>query len=112
VPIITPTGYAAVAGMQRAAAGIERGADDVLATTRAPVDGNPAVVNEVRSLDEIGRATPPRDLEDSMLDIKRHHYGYRANVQTARVEDARFEQLIDMVTMVSDDSRVEDDESR
>jgi hypothetical protein len=84
-------------GMKRAAEGIERGAEEVLRTTAASVDDSPAVVNQVRSMAEISRSNGPREFEDSFLDIKRHHYGYRANVGAARVDNSRFEDLLDMV---------------
>ncbi len=84
-------------GMKRAAEGIERGAEDVFRTSAASVDDSPAVVNQVRTLAEISRSDGPREFEDSFLDIKRHNYGYRANVRAARVDNSRFEDLLDMV---------------
>jgi len=97
VPILAPNGYAAVRGMQRAAEGIHQGAQEVVDTTMQSVNQSGAVVNEVRSLEEIARSTEARDLEDSYLDIKRHHYGYGANVQSAQVDDARFEEMLDLI---------------
>ncbi len=95
--IIGPSGYASVRGMKFASEGIRQGAEEIVQTTAQTADRSPAAVNRIRQLTETGRAEATRDLEDSFLDIKRHHYGYRANVHTARVDDERFDSMLDMV---------------
>jgi len=76
-------------GMKRSGTGMAAAATDIVSTTGRVLSDDP--VDSAAVVD--GRMPP--DLQDSVLDMKRHSYGHLANGRIMKRADMAFESLLD-----------------
>ena len=78
-------------GMKVSSTGMASAATDVVKTTKTVLNDNP-----VGSAAVIDARVPP-DLQDSMMDVKRHSYGHLANGRALKRADMALESLFDVL---------------
>ena len=78
-------------GIKRSGAGMARAADEVRVASQAVLNGEAGLPTD--RVDIRG----PADIEDGMVDLKRHKHGYGANLRAAKVSDEALDSLLDMV---------------
>ena len=78
-------------GMKASGVGMATAATDIVSTTQAVLNdsphGSPATID----------ARVPPDLQDSMMDMKRHSYGHLANAGAMKRADMALESLFDVL---------------
>ena len=78
-------------GMKVSGVGMATAATDIVSTTKTVLNdsplGSPAVID----------ARVPPDLQDSMMELKRHSYGHLANGRAMKCADMALESLFDVL---------------